>query len=128
MDGSDLSRWPTHYLSYREIAFRDFGVSDALVHGSRETPIPDSPIRAVINGPEHFLSNGCDYIEITYRDFGIFVVIVHGTRETPILDSPMKRINGPDLHACFNDCDQVAKSHIAISEFSLSNELDISKS
>jgi hypothetical protein len=42
--------------------------------------------------------------------------------------SPMSKINGPYLKLAFNGCDQIAKSHIAISGFSLSSELDISKS
>ena len=66
--------------------------------------------------------------KIAYRDFGVFVVIVHETRETPIPDSPMK----PPIYtwmvlitAWFNDYDQIAKSHITISGFSMSIELDI---
>jgi hypothetical protein len=45
-----------------------------------------------------------------------------------IPDSPMTEINGPYLKLAFNGCDQIAKSHIAISGFSLSSELFILKS
>jgi hypothetical protein len=68
--------------------------------------------------------NGCD--QSVYRDFGVFVVIVHKTRETPNPDSPMK----PPVYtwtvtisAWINGCDQIAKSHIAISGFSMSRNL-----
>jgi hypothetical protein len=56
---------------------------DAIVHGTHETPILDSPMKQ-INGPylmlaltaaiksiSHACFNGC---EIAYRDFGVFVV------------------------------------------------------
>jgi hypothetical protein len=42
-------------MPYREIAYRDFVMSDAIVHGTRETPIPDSPMKK-INGPDLILA------------------------------------------------------------------------
>jgi hypothetical protein len=42
-------------MPYREIAYRDFAMSDAIVHGTRETPIPDSPMKK-INGPDLILA------------------------------------------------------------------------
>jgi hypothetical protein len=42
-------------MPYREITYRDFTMSEAIVHGTRETLIPDSPMKK-INGPDLILA------------------------------------------------------------------------
>jgi hypothetical protein len=69
---------------HREIAYRDF-----IVHETRETPIPDSPMKPCLHVDGHDLClNGASRlprIDGPDRDFRVSV------------DSPMKGINGPDF-------------------------------
>jgi hypothetical protein len=61
-------------MPYREIAYRDFAMSDAIVHGTRETLIPDSsmkpPVELLPVVPDRchasFQMDGPDYVGISH--------------------------------------------------------------
>jgi hypothetical protein len=101
---------------------------DAIVHGTHETPIPDSPMRQ-INGPYLMLAL---MAAIKSRNrisrFQGFRCRMNWTFQSPDPRFSDEANQWSISYAFFNSCDQVVKSHIVISGFSLSNELDISKS
>jgi hypothetical protein len=57
--------WPTVYMPYREIAYRDFAMFDVQSFFQYQNPIPETPNRAMIYGSDSFLSNGCDHFAIS---------------------------------------------------------------
>ena len=69
--------------------------------------------------------------DFAYREIGVFVALCSLHYEISIPETPMR---SPvykwmvPISAWFNNCDQIVKSHIAISGFLMSSELDISKS
>jgi hypothetical protein len=101
---------------------------DAIVHGTHENPIPNSPMRK-INGPYLMLSlTAAIKSRNRISQFWGFRCRMNWTFQSPDPRFSDEANQRSISHACFNGYDQVAKSHIVILGFSLSNELDISKS
>jgi hypothetical protein len=67
--------WPTAYSSYREIAYRDFAMSDVQSSCQYQNPNPETPNRAMIYGSDSFLTNGCDYFAKSH--FAISEFLMH---------------------------------------------------
>jgi hypothetical protein len=77
-------------MPYREIVYRDFAMSDAIVHGTRETPIPDSPMKK-INGPGMTLTQRLQLSQdIAYREIRVFVVECFCHFKIPIHETPIR--------------------------------------
>jgi hypothetical protein len=68
-------RWPTGYMPYREIAYRDFAMFDVQSFCQNQNPNPETPNRAMINGSDSFLSNGCDHFAKSH--FAISEFLMH---------------------------------------------------
>jgi hypothetical protein len=98
------------------------------MHMPTEFPIPDSPMKE-INGPDLILAlTAAIKSRNRISRFRGFRCQVNWTFQSPDPRFSDEENQRSISHACFNGCDQIAKSHIAISGFSLSSELDISKS
>jgi hypothetical protein len=68
--------WPTGYMPYREIAYRDFAMSDVQCSCQYRNPIPEIPYRALINGPGAILTQRLRLNRnIAFRDFGVSVAV-----------------------------------------------------
>jgi hypothetical protein len=68
--------WPTGYMPYREIMYRDFAMSDVQCSCQYQNPISEIPYRAVINSPGAILTQrlrlNCN---ITFCDFRVSVAV-----------------------------------------------------
>ena len=77
--------WPTAYMPYREIMYRDFAMSDVQSSCQYQNPIPETLTRAKIYGSDSFW---IQRLRLN-RDFGVFVVEWTLHIEIPIPESPM---------------------------------------
>jgi hypothetical protein len=68
--------WPTAYMPYWEIAYRDFAMSDVQSSRQYQNPIPETPTRARIYSSDSLLARWLRlHRKITYRDFGVSVAV-----------------------------------------------------
>ena len=68
--------WPTGYMPYREIAYRDFAMSDVQCSCQYQNPILEISYRVVINGPGAILTQRLRLNRnIAFRDFGVSVAV-----------------------------------------------------
>jgi hypothetical protein len=45
--------WPTRYMPYWEVTYRDFAMSDVQCSCQYQNPIPEIPYRKQINDPDY---------------------------------------------------------------------------
>ena len=80
--------WPTTYMSYREIAYHDFAMSDVQCSCQYQNPIPETPTRARIYGSDSFWIQRLRLNhEIAFRDFRVFDVKRFWHYKVPIADA-----------------------------------------
>ena len=80
--------WPTAYMPYREIAYRDFVTSDVQCSCQYQNLIPETPTRARIYGSDSFWIQWLRLNhEITFRDFGVLDVKRFWHYKVPIVDA-----------------------------------------
>jgi hypothetical protein len=77
----------------RDIAYREIGVSVVIEHGTRETPIPDSPMPPVLCAVTWTPLGAYLHREIAYRDIAIPAVVSLSSPRTPKRRIPTR----PDL-------------------------------